>query len=91
MIFISTELAIKIYFDMKEKATSLVLGTNRNVKTEKTIFIGAFAAGSAKYFDRPIVDKISKPFLALKSTNLAKQFCTEKSVNERRNRAGLIV
>ncbi len=50
------ELAIKIYFDMKEKATSLVLGTNRNVKTEKTIFIGAFAAGSAKYFDRPIVD-----------------------------------
>jgi hypothetical protein len=55
---------------MKEKAASIVLGTNLNVKTEKTIFIGAFAAVSAKYFDRTIVDKISKSVLALKSTVL---------------------
>jgi hypothetical protein len=45
---------------------------NLNVKTKKTIFIGAFAAVSAKYFGRPIVDKISKPVLALKNTDLAK-------------------
>jgi hypothetical protein len=51
---------------------------NINVKTEKTIFIGAFAAVSAKYFDRPIVDKISKPVLALKNTVLANNFVTKR-------------
>jgi hypothetical protein len=52
---------------------------NINVKTEKTIFIGAFAAVSAKYFDRPIVDKIFKPVLALKSTVLANNFVTKRA------------
>jgi hypothetical protein len=51
---------------------------NINVKTEKTIFIGAFAAVSAKYFDRPIVEKVSKPVLALKSTNFAKHFVPKR-------------